>query len=118
MLRETKDFKTPTGHTIVVKTYLTGREARDLQTPYLKTSEEFPKEVIDAKGLRAACYQAVQDLTLKTVIVSFDGSTQGLDGFDVIETILNLPATETNFIMKSINDIISPPDADEEKKTN
>jgi hypothetical protein len=66
MPRETKTIQTPLGHTVVLYTYITGREARELQTPYLKTSEEFPKALIDEKGLRAASYQAVQDLTLKT----------------------------------------------------
>jgi hypothetical protein len=121
-MRETREIVTPAGHTLVLYTYLTGREVRELQTPYLKTSEEFPKDVIDTKGLRAASFQAVQNLTIKTIIVSFDGKKDGdtiseTEKFNLLDTILDLPAAETNFIIKRINEVVSPPADEEQKKT-
>jgi hypothetical protein len=117
-MRETREITTPGGHTLSIHTYLTGREARDLQVPYLKTSEEYPKEIIDAKGIRAASFQAVQNLSLKTIIVSFDGKKDGDDGFDLVETVLDLPTSEFKFIVQRINEVISDPEGEDQKKTN
>ena len=116
--RETKEITTPAGHVVIIHTYLTGREARDLQVPYLKTSEEFPADLIAEKGVRAASFQAVQNLTFKTLIVSFDGKTDGTDGFNIIDAILDLPQPEFRFIVKCMNETISDPDAEAQKKTN
>lgn len=115
--RETRDIVTPAGNKLTVYTYLTGRETRELQTPYLKTAEEYPKATIDDKGLRAAIYEAVQNLTLKMLIVSFNDKTDGQDGFVLNDAILDLPSQEFNFIVRKLNEITAPPDA-EEKKTN
>lgn len=122
--RETKSVTTPGGHAVVLKTFLTGREARALQTPYLKSADEFPKDQIADVGLRASIFAATQNLTLNTIIVSFDGKKDGevIEGteakFNLVETLLDLPASEFKFIVATANAVVANPDADEQKKTS
>jgi hypothetical protein len=111
--RETKEITTPRGHTLVINTYITGREARALRVPYLKQADEFPKEMIDEKGLRASISETAQNLALKMVIVSFDGKKDGADGFDLVDVLLSLPTPEFKFIVNTIDAVML---ADEEQK--
>ncbi|HEX3861301.1 MAG TPA: hypothetical protein VHY35_06365 [Stellaceae bacterium] len=115
--RETREILTPRGHTLKVYTYITGKEARALRAPYLRQADELPKSVIDEKGLRASIYETVENLALKTIVVTFDGKHDGLDDFDLLETLLTLPASEFKFITTAINEIIGDGE-NEEKKTN
>src|ERR1700709_1108763 len=97
--RETKEITTPKGHKLVVYTYITGQEYQALRAPYLKKAEEFPSESIDEKGLRAALMESIENLTLKTLVASFDGKTDGEDGFDLLSAILTLPSSEFKFVI-------------------
>jgi hypothetical protein len=116
-MRDIKDIVTPAGHTLSVYTYVTGKEARALRAPYLKQADEYPREMIDEKGLRASVLETVENLTLKTLIVSFDGKTDGQDGFDLLDTLLSLPSTELKAITTALNSVIAEAES-EEKKTN
>src|ERR1700704_1825611 len=114
--RETKEVITPAAHTLRVYTYITGKEARALRAPYLKQADEYPREMIDEKGLRASVMETVENLTLKTLIVSFDGKTDGQDGFDLLDTLLSLPSTELKAITAALNAIMAEAESEEKKK--
>lgn len=122
MERETKEVTTPSGHTLVLKTYLTGREKRVLQFPYFKEASDFKPEVLAEKGRAGAIFEETQDLALKTVIVSVDGKKDGDQSdsgpFSVVDWVLNLPSAEFNFVVKAINDVTADRAFEEEKKTS
>jgi hypothetical protein len=104
MERETIQFNTPQEHSVVAYTYLTGGEARALRAVYLKD-----------EASRSARIEEVENLTLKTLIVSFDGKADGQDGFDLIGTLMVLPASETKFLVDKLNELTKDGD---EKKTS
>lgn len=121
-MRETTEIKTPGGHTIVVNSYVNGRESRALQVPYLKNVIELDAARVAELGEKAARFEAAQNLALRTVIVSFDGKKdgQGIEGtdttFDLIDTLLALPAPEYRAIVKAMNEVIADDDYNEKKK--
>lgn len=116
--RETVVFITPKGRTVKAYTYLTELEYRALQNPYFRTAEEFPKQLIDDKGLKAAILDTVNNLTIKTLIVELDSKKDGQDGFNLLDAFLSLPKSESRFIIKKLNEITSDEEKEEEKKTN
>ena len=88
--RETKELITPLQHKVVIKTYLTAREADDVSRQvFAGKSTAMEKPTIEATaGLEKVI------LTLKAAIVSFDGVAEG--AFDKLQ---DLPLSERNFVM-------------------
>jgi len=82
--RPTKEFTTPGGLKVVIKTYLTAREAMP---------------VIDGKTLTDM--ERSQKLAA-AAIVSIDGATEGVD-----EKLLDLPVQEYTAILTEITALIS-----------
>jgi hypothetical protein len=82
--RETKEFTTPGGHKLVLKTYLTAREAMP---------------VIDKQDLTGT--QKAQELA-SSAIVSMDGSNEGIS-----EKLLDLPLQEYTAILKELTELVS-----------
>lgn len=82
-MRDTKTFTTQSGKPFVLKTYLTAREVREIQSATLRhvhmTNEIEPKRGggMDVKPVQtfdsAAALQAKDDALIKMAVVSFDG---------------------------------------------
>jgi hypothetical protein len=122
MERETRTFTTPAGHELVVYSYITGLERRQLQYPYFREgSEGFNESDLKLKGKAGAVRDEAQDLALNLIIVSIDGHKSGdtVDGplFTAAAYVLGLPSKESAFIIKKIDEITSDRDY-EEKKTS
>lgn len=119
--RETSSFTTSKGNILVVKTYLTGRELREIQHPYFRQAENFTAQEVNEKGLSGSRYEASQNTGFKIVVVSINGNKDGdmVDGvkFSVVDFILDLPSTEFNEIVKGTDAIIKDGKNTEEKKT-
>lgn len=110
--RETKTLTTPGGKEFILKTYVTGREARQLQAIFLdKVSLKQTPEGQTMEGLKGSAAAEAEDLAVKLIVISFDGSED-----DLINRILDLPNTDTDFIKKTINEVTSPKDDAEKKK--
>lgn len=109
MNRETKTIQTPSGKTIVLNSYITGRERRALTNVYLSGGLNFDFTGENVKGLDAALVDKAQDLAFRTVIVSFDGHKDGdtVDGkqFSIVDAILDLHDADTQFIIKAVNEV-------------
>jgi hypothetical protein len=112
MDRETTTITTPVGkQTLVLKTYLTGREKRDLTNVYLSGKIDFNAETQDVKGIDAGIIDKAQNLAWQTVVVSIDGKTE-----NVVDTILDMRSDDFDFVVAEVNKITSPK-ITEEKKT-
>ena len=100
--RETKTFETPDGVKVEVKTYLTGREMRAIKDTFLrhmKIKGEGDKSSFE--GLQGSVTSEAEDKTIETSVVSVNGSKEG-----ILNTILDLPAKEYNFIVKELNKLV------------
>jgi hypothetical protein len=103
MERETKTFETPEKHIVVIYTYATGRESRDMEQIVMKAL----KVDITYDGARsvkdfdATSTQTVEEKMLKTMVVSFDGKTENL-----VDTILDLRKSEYDFIVNEVNEVL------------
>ncbi len=102
--RETKEVKIGS-HILIVKTYITGREARDIESAFmdkldLSQSQEKGTEI---KSFKAGQLKEKQDMQVKSVVVSFDGQKE-----NVLDLILDLPVAESEEVMNVIRDIAEP----------
>jgi len=102
MERETKKVTTPSGRIVEFYTYLTGKEARQLQSVFLKhskfqTSEGDKTKVVDFDPLAVP---EAEELALHLVVVSIDGSPDG-----AAEKVENLRQEDYRVVLKSINEV-------------
>ena len=109
--RETKTLTTPQGKELVLKTYITGREARAIQNVYLdKLNLKQTAQGQEMDGLKGSATGEAEDKAVEMVVVSYDNKTD-----DLVNIILDLPVSETNFIKQAINEVTNPK-GDEKKK--
>ncbi len=101
MNRETKKITTPIGNQVIeIKTYITGREKRDITNIYLSGNLDFNADTQSIKGINAGLADKAQDLALQTIVVSIDGNAEG-----IVEQILNMRSEDTDFIFKAIDEV-------------
>lgn len=97
---ETKEIITPVGqHKIVLKSWLTGREKRLIQSVLLSdvNLKEGKYEIIGDK------LTEMQDRTIETIVVSVDGSSD-----KNLEKILDMHSADFDFVLAEINKITNP----------
>lgn len=112
MERETKEHKVGS-HTLVVNSYITGREARDIEGAImnkLELSQSIGKGT-EIKGLYGIQIRERQDLQVKAVVVSIDSNSE-----KVLDSILDLPSSESEEIMNIVRDVAEPKKDEEKKK--
>lgn len=107
MERETKTVKTPGGHDLVLKTYLTGRESNELKS-LLFSSVKINSSDAEAGNVAIGDIsgQLVLDQERKSIellVVSLDGTAEG-----ATDRILDLPEAEYAAVVEEINKIRSP----------
>lgn len=112
MSRETREFKTSGGNVVELKSFITGGEARQLQTTVMETLkmkvDDGGKPVVD--GFDPLITGKIQDQSIKLIVVSLNGKTE-----KVLENILDLPNAEFNEIVAEVDKIAQG--LSEEKKT-
>lgn len=102
MDRETREFTTPSGKKVVVKTYLTGRESNSVKEGMFKHMK------LDVSGAGEPVVSEIpgtlvieQERTLLSlIVVSLDGKTDGL-----VEAILDLRNEDYQAIVAEVNKI-------------
>ena|SRR3989344_4719987 len=120
MDRETKTITTPIGNRVVeLKAYLIGREKRAINNAYLQgKSLSFNMEENEVRGIEGSLVERAEDIALRTVIVSIDGKTDGAEGFNLVEEILNMHSADYAAIVAAVNAVTSDKDFTQEKKAN
>jgi len=85
--RPTKEITTTGGHKVVYKTYLTGREANEIQKVMLKNvTMELKGKEPSVSGFNGASIAELSDKTIELMVVSVDGSAT-----NVLDALLDLP---------------------------
>jgi hypothetical protein len=107
MERETKTITTPGGHQVVLRTYLTGREANEIKAAMyaalkmnLEDAQAGKVSVSDVPGTFIA---EQEQKALGYLLVSIDG-----DASAPVEKLLDLPAAEYEAVIKEVNSIQNP----------
>ena len=110
--RETRSFKTPSGHEIVIKSWLTGREKRDIQNIYL-TDVKISSDQTKAPELNldATKSNLAQDKTFELMVISIDGKTD-----NIVDTILDMKSEDFDVIVAKLNSITTGAEDKETKK--
>ena len=111
MERETKTFQTPLKHEVIIHTYVTALERREIQAPFFRNAEDFNAEQIKKFGSKGVSMREMEDVAIQKVVVSIDG-----DKTEILPRILAMPTEEFDFIKKEINAVTADKKF-EEKKT-
>jgi hypothetical protein len=105
MERETITITTPIEkHEIVLKSYITGREYRQINTAFMRDVEieaNAKGETPTMKGLKGSAVEEYENAQLKHVVISIDGSLE-----NVLERILDMRIEDYEFIAKKVRNII------------
>lgn len=105
--RETITLKTPLAKEVVIKSYLTGREKRNIRKVYTQNL----KQVTDESGNTRYetnntddLVSMAEDALLQNAVVSYDGKTE-----NIVESLLDAPAEEYNFVLEACNNLGKDP---------
>ena len=98
--RENKKLTTPVDkHEVVIKSWLTGREKRLIQSVYLDEVTFGGKEY----QVKGELLTKAQDAALLQLIVSVNG-----DPKDILEKLLDFRSEDFDFVVAEINKITNP----------
>ena len=113
-IRETRILETPMKkQEVIVNTYLTGREQRQLRDIMLKDFTFSGGEKAEAQGFKGSLVEKVEDLTIDLLVVSVGG----VKGSEKTNALLDMQAEDYNFIMTELDKIKGTGDDSDEKKT-
>jgi hypothetical protein len=105
--RQETSFTTPAGSVIVLRAYLTGREAADIKSIMLSSLKmsmsDFESKKLDMGGLSGDVLAQQERKTLDYLVVSVNGDTD-----KPVEKLLDLPSTEYDAVLKEIEKIKNP----------
>ena len=101
--RETKEFKTPNGVEIVMFTYITGREMRDIQNVFLSnTTVSVKNQKPEMSAVPADLSSQAEDKTIESLVLSVDGKDE-----NVAELVGALRLEDYDAVMKELNSMAS-----------
>jgi len=107
MERETKAITTPGGRTIVLRSYLTGREENELKSLLYADLKMSATDVqagkVSVTDIPASFIVKQEEKAVELLIVSVDGSTE-----NPAQKVLDLPSAEYDFVVQEINAIRIP----------
>lgn len=99
----TKTIKTPISeHEVILKTFITGRERRDLTNVFLTGDLSFSADAKDVKGLKGSLVAQAEDLAIKTVVMAVDGKED-----NVVNAVLDMHAQDYAFVIAEVNKVTS-----------
>jgi hypothetical protein len=105
--RETREFVTPAGRTIVLRTYLTGREASDIKSAMLSAlkmnMEDAQSGRVNVNDVPGTFLVEQERKALGYLVVSVDGDTA-----TPVDKLLDLPSTEYDAVVREVNAIQNP----------
>ena len=113
--RETKEIITPIGkHKIVMKTYITGKEDKEIKKIWRNIEVTIEKDKQTSKPIHVGDrLEEAERKVVELVIISVDGETE-----NVVDLILAMRKKDCTLIEKEIDKVTKDEDEDEEKKNN
>lgn len=98
--RESREITTPIdGRKIVIKTYLTGREYREIENVFLKQAK------VNAAGQQAGEFDGsmikqAEDKLIEQAIISIDGKVE-----DILNRALDFKNADFSYLVKELNEM-------------
>ena len=113
--RETKEIITPVDkHKIVMKTYITGKEDKEIKKIWQNIEVTIEKDKQTSKPINVGDrLEEAERKVVELVIISVDGETE-----NVVDLILAMRKKDCTLIEKEIDKVTKDEDEDEEKKNN
>lgn len=103
MERETKNIQTPNKHEVVIKTYITGREKREIQNIFLNEVEmNVVGKQANMTNIKGDLVARAEEKTIELLVVSVDGKTE-----NIVDLVLDLNSEDSDFITDAINEMTS-----------
>ncbi len=96
---ENKEYTTTGGHKFVLKEFVTAKDMRVLKGMYMEMAN-FDNKGGQTFNVDADKVNAVEDKTIELVVVSLNGSTEG-----VIALMMELPASDYNEIFEKVQEV-------------
>lgn len=106
MKKDTTTITLSNGDEIVLNSYITFGEKRELNDIYFLEAEDLTVEERKGKARLAHIQNLVQETALKMIIVSVNGKVHGTDGFDVLAYVSALRIDEGKELIKVINEVV------------
>ncbi len=100
MQRETKSFATPSGIEIVLKTYLTAREANSIKDEMYKMMKIDPQTGGSKSEITGEFLLEQERKALALLVVSINGNSE-----NILETLLDMRNSDYQSIVKEMNSI-------------
>lgn len=109
---EKQVIKTPSGIEIKVRSYLTGRQQREIDDIALSATT-FDETTNQPKmtGLNAEIVRKIEDKTIETMVVAVDGKED-----DILNRVLDLPAMDYQFVIKETDKLVKSGGLGNDKK--
>jgi hypothetical protein len=102
--RETATFTTPSGDSVVIKTYLTGREKRDITNASLPKSINYSAASEGEAQLDLAeITNRGEDAVIKNIVVSINGKTE--TEIDFVSAILDMRSEDADAVLQKIKEV-------------
>jgi hypothetical protein len=105
--RETREFTTPGGHKVVVRTYLTGKESKELKAIMYADLKISPTDATNGKpslaDIPVSFVLAQEDKAIEFLVVSLDGITE-----NIADKLGDLPEPDYNTVLAEIQKIRVP----------
>lgn len=105
--RETKTIGTPGGHNVVLRTYLTGREASGIKSDMLKAMRmSIPDTAAGKVSIENVSGEFLVDQEHKTLgylVVSVDDVRE-----NALDLLLDLPSDDYKAVLDAVNEITNP----------
>jgi len=105
--RETKTITTPGGHSVVLKAYLTGREANELKSVMFSAlkmnMEDAQSGKVNIGDVPGTFLVDQEQKAMSLLLVSFDGSAE-----NALERLLDLPSAEYDAVKAEVDKITNP----------
>jgi len=105
METEKIEIVTPITNTkILLKSWLTGREKREITGSILQEAE-FKSDALDKPIFKGNVLQKMEDISIKMIVIKIND--EDLKPEEILDRILDLRSEEYDFIIKEINKINS-----------
>lgn len=113
--RATREITLKDGAVVVLYDYITGREKRAIESVYLNEAKISQKSKdIEISGISGSINHAMLDAALKTVVKEIKPAEGNAitERKPVLDYILDLPESEYDKVIKSVNEITDPKKAE------
>ncbi len=109
---ENQVIKTPSGIEVTIRSYLTGRQQREIDDIALSATT-FDSETNKPKmtGLDAEIIRKIEDKTLEVMVVAVDGKED-----NILDRVLDLPALDYSFVIRETDKVVKSGGLTNDKK--